>query len=98
MFLYIIVIVWRGVCAQSSLEVQIVEAQVADSGSSSGNMSDESAPHDQKSTQKGVFWSDDLKMPQRVKFPSFIANKELSLNIMLKRLFPFCKNLGMSLL
>jgi hypothetical protein len=36
------------------VEVQTVEAQLADSDSSSGNKSDKSPPHDNKSTQKGV--------------------------------------------
>jgi hypothetical protein len=45
---------------------------------------DRSSPHKQKSTQKEVLSSDDLKMLQRAEFASFIANTESNWLVMLK--------------
>jgi hypothetical protein len=76
------------------VEVQTVERQLPYSDSSTSNMSDNSPLHEQKSTQKGVLWSDDWKMLQRAEyavFLSFIANKEIDWHVMLKWIF-YCES------
>jgi hypothetical protein len=70
------------------VELQL-EAQLSDSDSSTGNKSDKSPLHEQKSTQRGVLWSDDWKILQRTEFAfflSFIATKEMYRNVLLKRI------------
>jgi hypothetical protein len=62
-----------GVPRWEFVEVQVVEVQLSDSDSSTGNKSDKCPPHEQRSTQKEVIWSDDWKMQQRAEFASLIS-------------------------
>jgi hypothetical protein len=54
------------------VEVHTIDAQLWGSDSSTGNKSDKSPLHEQKSTQEGVLWSDDCKMLQRAQSALFL--------------------------